>query len=131
MKPRGLRWCGKTGRELEAHRASGQHLLPRLGRQWFEPSVDHLGRPGEEAVGVRIIGRPHYLVRSDVVGRDGEPPSTGSNEIQQVRWNNWLGRVFRPESLRPWNDPAGKALLRQRDGGRTSEVQVPAFEVTQ
>ena len=36
MQPRGLRWCGKTGRELESHRASGQHLMPRLGRQRLE-----------------------------------------------------------------------------------------------
>ena len=30
-------------------------------------------------------------------------PSTGSNEIQQLRWNSSLGRVVRPESLKPWS----------------------------
>src|ERR1700730_17818918 len=30
-------------------------------------------------------------------------PSTGSNEIQQLRRNKSLGRVSRPESLKPWS----------------------------
>jgi hypothetical protein len=29
------------------------------------------------------------------------PPSTGSNEIQQLRRKRSLGRVFSPESLKP------------------------------
>src|SRR5499427_6354176 len=30
-------------------------------------------------------------------------PSTGSKEIQQLRWNSSLGRVLRPEWLNPWS----------------------------
>jgi hypothetical protein len=30
-------------------------------------------------------------------------PSTGSKEIQQLRWKSSLGRVLRPESLNPWS----------------------------
>jgi len=29
--------------------------------------------------------------------------STGSNEIQQLRWNSSLGLVFGADSLKPWS----------------------------
>jgi hypothetical protein len=45
--------------------------MPRR-RQQLEPFADHLRRPGEEAIGVRIIGRPHDLMRADTVGQHGE-----------------------------------------------------------
>ena len=48
--------------------------MRRFGRQWHEPFADHLRRPGEEAVGVRIVGRSHDFVRADIVGQDGDAP---------------------------------------------------------
>jgi hypothetical protein len=48
-------WRLHCSRQLESDRASGEHLMPRLGRQQLEPYADHL--------------RP--------------PPSTGSTEIGQ------------------------------------------------
>src|SRR5438552_14440787 len=53
---------------VEAHRAAGHDLvLGRVG-QPFEPLSDHGGRAGEEAVRVRVVGRPHDLMRPDIVG---------------------------------------------------------------
>src|SRR5438445_13618259 len=57
---------------VKAERAAGHDLLPRLRRQWPEPLAHHLRRAREEAVLVRIIGRPHDLVRTDIVGHSGD-----------------------------------------------------------
>src|SRR5712671_6196792 len=50
---------------VEPHRAAGQYLVSRLGGQRPESVADHLRRAREEAVLMRIIGRPHDLVRAD------------------------------------------------------------------
>ena len=61
--------------------------------------LDHLGCAGEEAVAVRVVGRPQDLVPADILASTLRLPSTGSNEIQQLRRNKSLRRVFRRESL--------------------------------
>jgi hypothetical protein len=55
---------------VEPHSAPGHYLMPRLGRQQPDAFADHLRCSLEEAVLVRAIGRPHDLVRADIVGRD-------------------------------------------------------------
>jgi hypothetical protein len=35
-------WRLHCSRQLESDRASGEHLMPRLGRQQLEPYADHL-----------------------------------------------------------------------------------------
>src|SRR5207245_5212882 len=57
---------------VEPHRAPGQHLAPRLGGHRPEPLAEHLRRAREEAVLMGIIGRPHDLVRADIVGQHGD-----------------------------------------------------------
>ena len=57
---------------VEAHCTAGHDLVLRLGGQWPEPVAEHLRRAGEEAVLMRIIGRPHDLVRADIVGQHGD-----------------------------------------------------------
>jgi hypothetical protein len=47
---------------------------------------------------MRIIGRPHDLVRPDIVGQHGKAAIDRLEEIQQLRWKSSLGRVFRPEA---------------------------------
>src|SRR2546425_1096254 len=54
---------------VEAERAAGEHLVLRLGGQRPEALAEHLRRAREEAVLVRIVGRPHDLVRTDIVGQ--------------------------------------------------------------
>ena len=57
---------------VEPDRDAGHYLVPRLGGQRPEPLADHLRRAREEAVLMRIIGRPHDLVRADIVGQSGD-----------------------------------------------------------
>src|SRR3989441_13067715 len=54
---------------VEAERAAGEHLVLRLGGQRPEALAEHLRRAREEAVLVRIVGRPHDLVRTGIVGQ--------------------------------------------------------------
>src|SRR5436309_1319406 len=56
---------------VEALGPSGQDLTLRLRRQ-LTAVGDQLGRAGEEAVGMRIVGRPQDLVGPDVVGEDAQ-----------------------------------------------------------
>src|SRR5205085_11071648 len=57
---------------VEPHRTASQHLALGLWRQRREPVTEHLRRAGEEAVLMRIIGRPHDLVRADILGQRGD-----------------------------------------------------------
>src|SRR5207237_5820490 len=54
---------------VKSQGAAGQYLVPCLGRQRPETVADHLRRAGEESVLMRIIGRPHDLVRPDIAGQ--------------------------------------------------------------
>src|ERR1700704_2531030 len=56
---------------VESLGAARQDLALRLRRQ-LRPIGDQLRRAGEEAVGMRIVGRPQDLVRPDVVREDAE-----------------------------------------------------------
>src|SRR5215470_15817312 len=56
---------------IESHCAASQYLMLCFGRQWLEPFAEHLRRPGKKAILVRIIGRPHDLVWSDIVRQYG------------------------------------------------------------
>src|SRR5580700_2828561 len=57
---------------VEAYCTAGHYLVLRLGGQRPEPVTEHLRRAREEAVLMRVIGRPHELVRADVVGEHGD-----------------------------------------------------------
>src|ERR1700693_648840 len=57
---------------VEAERTAGHYLVPRLRRQRPEPVADHRRRSRKEAVLMRIIGGPHDLVRTDIVGQHGD-----------------------------------------------------------
>src|SRR5882724_6310830 len=61
---------------VESLRAAGQDLALGLRRQ-LRPIGDQLRRAGEEAVGVRIVGGPEDLVRTDVVGEYREAALDG------------------------------------------------------
>src|SRR3984893_827334 len=69
-------WAGNEARPslqgVEPHRTAGQNLVSRRGRQRPEPLADHVRRSREEAVLMRIIGRPHDLVWADIVGQNGD-----------------------------------------------------------
>src|SRR6266851_2680186 len=54
--------AGRSVQPVKAHRAAGHDLVLGLGRQALEALAHHVRRAGEEAVGVRVIGRPHDLV---------------------------------------------------------------------
>jgi hypothetical protein len=43
----------------------------RLGRHGPDASADHLRRPGEEAVGVRVVRGSDDIVRADIVSQHG------------------------------------------------------------
>src|SRR3984893_5765894 len=70
-KPTPIRHAPPSLQGVEPHRAAGQYLVPRLGGQRPDPLADHVRRAREEAVLMRIIGRPHDLVRADIVGQHG------------------------------------------------------------
>src|ERR1700732_4294619 len=53
---------------VETHRAAGENAALGLGRGALQPLAQHVRRAGEEAVGMRVIGRPQDLVRADIVG---------------------------------------------------------------
>src|SRR6266568_8971917 len=54
--------------------AASEH--PALGRlrSALQPLAHHVGRAGEEAVGMRIVGPPHDLVGADIIGEHLERP---------------------------------------------------------
>src|SRR6202140_5023725 len=54
---------------VEPHRAAGQDAMLGFGRGADEIFPDHVGGAGEEAVAMRVVGRPHDLVRADIVGQ--------------------------------------------------------------
>src|SRR5204862_5271698 len=53
---------------VEAHRAAGHDPVLGRGGQPRDLLPDHVRRAGEEAIGVRVVGRPHDLVGADVIG---------------------------------------------------------------
>src|SRR5215472_8271665 len=61
---------------VKRFRATGQDLPLRLRRQ-LRPIRDHLRRAREEAVRVRIVGRPEDLRRADEVRQHTEAPLHG------------------------------------------------------
>src|SRR5260370_16745017 len=54
--------------------AAGQHAALSRGRGALDALAHHVGSAREEAVLMRIIGRPHDLVRPDLVAHDADPP---------------------------------------------------------
>src|SRR4051794_7752524 len=66
LSPRRRFWLSVQA--VEAEGAAGHHLVLRLGRQALHALAHHLGRAWKEAVWVRVIGRPHDLMRPDIVG---------------------------------------------------------------
>jgi hypothetical protein len=91
-------WVGSV-EAVEAHCAARHHRMLNLGGRARQAILDHLRGAGEEAVAVRVVGRPQDLVPADILASTLRLPSTGSNEIQKLRRNKSLGRVFRRESL--------------------------------
>src|SRR6266850_2196987 len=71
--------------------AARQDLALRLRRQ-LAAVGDELGCAGEEAVGMRIVGRPQDLVRPDVVGQDAQAALDGLERDPAVA----LEQVARP-----------------------------------
>src|SRR6267143_2422211 len=61
---------------VESLGAARQDLALRLRRQ-LRPIGDQLRRAGEEAVGMRVVGGPEDLVRTDVVGEHREAALDG------------------------------------------------------
>src|SRR6202040_1592424 len=57
---------------VKAEGAAGHHAVLRRRRQADELLPDHVGRAWEEAVGVRIVGRPQDLIGTNVVGKHPE-----------------------------------------------------------
>src|SRR6185436_20306148 len=57
---------------VEPHGAAGHDLMLGVGRQALHALAHHVRRPREEAVAMRIVGRPQDLVRPDVVGEYAE-----------------------------------------------------------
>src|ERR1700730_3664619 len=53
---------------VEPHRAAGQDPMLGLRRYSLEAIQHHLRRAGEEAVRVRVVGRPQDLMRADIIG---------------------------------------------------------------
>src|ERR1700758_543282 len=51
---------------VKANCAAGHDAMFRLRRGSFEAVQHHLRRAREEAVGVRVVGRPQDLMRADV-----------------------------------------------------------------
>src|SRR5579862_273704 len=56
---------------VKAESATGHHLVLRLRRQRPEPVADHLRCTREKPVLMGIIGRPHNLVRANVISEHG------------------------------------------------------------
>src|SRR5277367_953959 len=54
---------------VQTHGAAGHDLVLSLGRETFHAIHDHFRGAGEEAVRVRVVGRPQDLVRADVIGQ--------------------------------------------------------------
>ena len=52
---------------VEAHCSAGQDAVLSRRRGAFEAFAHHFWRAGEEPIRVRIVGRPHDLVRADEV----------------------------------------------------------------
>src|SRR5260370_42073969 len=96
---------------VDPHDASGKYLMLRFGRQRREPFADHLRRTGEEAVLMRIIGRPHDFVRPDIVGQHGDAVLDRLERDPAIPAEELLGRVFGAVSLKPWSSkcPAMRA----------------------
>src|SRR5260370_7260088 len=86
---------------VDPHDASGKYLMLRFGRQRREPFADHLRRTGEEAVLMRIIGRPHDFVRPDIVGQHGDAVLDRLERDPAIPAEELLGRVFGAVSLKP------------------------------
>jgi len=52
--------------------SAGQHLMLNLGGCAGHAVLDHLRSAREEAVAVRVVGRPQDLVRPDILGEHPE-----------------------------------------------------------
>src|SRR5262249_30947135 len=59
-------WCTRSVQTEKAHCAARQYLALGFGRGAREAVPDHLRRAREEAVAVRVVGRPQDLVRADI-----------------------------------------------------------------
>jgi transposase len=59
----------------------------------LEVFADHLRRPAEEAIRMRIMVAHMVLCGPIWPAKTVRLPSTGSNEIQQLRWKSSLSRV--------------------------------------
>src|SRR4051794_22410607 len=57
---------------VEPHGAAGHDLVLGVGRQALHALAHHVRRAREEAVAMRIVGRPEDLVRTDIVGERAE-----------------------------------------------------------
>src|ERR1700704_3399170 len=111
---------------VEAERAAGEHLVLRLWGQRFDPLAEHLRRAREEPVRVRIVGGPHDLVWSDIVGqyRDAafdrleRDPAIALEQLARPRLRRGLVEALVVEvpvhAVEPRRDPAA-ARLEKRD----------------
>src|SRR5215510_14753646 len=63
---------GASVQAIEPHRAASQHLMHHLRRQRSDPVTQHLRGARKEAVLMRIVGRPHDLVRADIAREGGD-----------------------------------------------------------
>jgi hypothetical protein len=90
--------AGRSGRSAISNVSSSSRKMPEHRRPAHPAALQglaqHVRCAGEETVLTRIVGRPHDLVRADILGQHRMLSSTGSNEIQQFRRNSSLGRIF-------------------------------------
>ena len=54
---------------VETDSATGENAALGLRRGALQPLADHVRRAGEEAVGVRVVGRPQDFVWTDIIGQ--------------------------------------------------------------
>src|ERR1700756_4734024 len=123
-RPPGTR--ARSLQSVEAHRTAGHYLVLRLGGQWTEPLADHVRRAREEAVLMRVISRPHDLVRADIVGEHSNAvldrlerePAIALKELARPRLRSRFVKAVIVEmpvhAVEPRRDPAA-ARFEERD----------------
>src|SRR4051812_43729779 len=113
-------WSGAPSsvEAVESHRAAGHDGALRIRRQALHSLLDHPRRTGEEAVAMRVVGRPQDLVRADVFGEGADrtfdrlerDPAVAAEQVARPRLEAGIVETLVVEvavhAVEPGRDPA-------------------------
>src|SRR5580700_5521255 len=122
LRPKGGEGTTVSVEAVKAHCAAGEDAAVGLGRGALQALAHHVGRAREEAVAVRVVGRPHDLVGADIVGEHLEAaldrlerdPAIATEQIARPSFQTGIVEALVVEmavhAVEPGRDPAAARL---------------------